>query len=239
MAADPRMNDGLHPDALTRAPAQDFIAKWRERWPEWGIAEGFIAPAQRPLVAVWYALMQEFALAAWAGSEPAPGLAKLAWWQDELIGWGKGRRRHPLGELLLAQSLPWARLAQALNGLSVSRDTVPESSAAAVDLVPLAQALTACEALLFAHAPAADTDQQQPMLLDLLGEQSLLRGDAAAATRCLAERAALPRVARPRPRRLQSAILTGRLRQLHKGQPQHPPPAWRSLISAWRAARGS
>jgi len=212
-------------------PAQEFIVKWRERWPEWGIAEVFIPAQQRPLVAAWFALLQEWTLAAWAGREPAAGLAKLAWWQDELNGWVKGRRRHPLGGHLLTKPLPWAVLAQALNGLSVSRDTVPESIAAAVDLVPLAQALLHCEAVLFEAAPAA----HHPILSDLLAEQSLLRGDAAAAARLLAERATFSQA--PLPRRLQSAILTARLRQLHRGHPQRPPAAWRTLLGAWRAAR--
>jgi len=225
------MNDGS--GIAPHAPAQEFIAKWRERWPEWGIAEVFIPAPQRPLVAAWFALLQEFTLAAWAGSEPAPGLAKLAWWQDELNGWAKGRRRHPLGENLLAKPLPWAQLAQALNGLSVSRDRVPENTAAAVDLVPLAQALMRCESIMF----AAKTADHHRLLYDLLAEQTLLRGDADAAARLLSDPPA--RAQTPRPRRLHAAILGGRLRQLHQGQPQRPPPVWRSLLSAWRAARTS
>jgi len=233
------MLDALDRPAGARARAGEFIVKWRERWPEWGIAEVFVPAVQRPLSAAWFALLQEFALAAWAGSEPAPGLAKLAWWQDELNGWAKGRRRHPLGELLLAQPLPWAQLAQALNGLSVSRDVVPERTTDAADLVPLAQAMMACEAGLFGQMPAEVADYR-PILLDLLAEQSLLRGDVLAAARLLGERAALPSgIAQPRPRHLQSAILAGRLRQLRRGQPQRPLPLWRSLLETWRAARGS
>jgi len=230
-------DNGGYVPANSCTPAQEFIAKWRERWPEWAIAEVFIPPAQRPLVGAWFALLQEFVLAAWAGREPAPGLAKLAWWQDELNGWAKGRRRHPLGEILLAKPLPWAQLAHALNGLPISRDKVPESITAAVDLAPLARALTACEAALFGAAPSTDSNCH-PILLDLLTEQSLLRGDASAAARVLSERASLPKLASPlRPRRLQSAILGGRLRQLCRGQSQRPLPAWRSLLSAWQAAR--
>jgi len=44
------------------APAQAFIAKWRERWPEWNIAEVFVPATQRPLIAAWWALLQEFTL---------------------------------------------------------------------------------------------------------------------------------------------------------------------------------
>jgi len=223
-------------DADSSAQVQEFIAKWRERWPEWDIADSFIPAPQRPLAAAWLALLQEFSLAAWAGREPAPGLAKLAWWQDELNGWGKGRRRHPLGEILLARPLPWAQLAQALNGLSVARDIVPESTASAVDLVPLAQALLACEAALFGHALIGQSNHH-PILLDVLSEQTLLRGDTEAAARLLAE--PVSRAHLPRPRRLQSAILAARLRQLQRGQPQRPPPLWRTLFSAWRAARAS
>jgi len=231
------MNGDSDLPANSRMPAQEFINKWRERWPEWGIADSFIPAPQRPLVAAWLALLQEFSLAAWAGNEPAPGLAKLAWWQDELNGWSKGRRRHPLGERLLAKPLPWAQLAQALNGLSVSRDTVPENTAAAVDLVPLAQALTACETALF-EAPLTGDADHSPVLQDLLAEQTLLRGDGEAAARLLAE-PATTRAQTSRPRRLQSAILAARLRQLQRGQPQRPPPLWRTLFSAWRAARAS
>jgi len=226
------------PDLPVPLPAQDFILKWRERWPEWRIAEVFVSPLRRPLVAAWFALWQECALAAWAGSEPAPGLAKLAWWQDELNGWAKGRRRHPLGEILRSKPLPWAALAQALNGLSVSRDTVPVNTSVAVDLRPLAQVLMASEAALFEHTATNTTDPRH-VLLDLLAEQALLRADAPASSRLLAERARLPSTPQPRPRRLQSVILAGRLQQLHQGHPQRPPPVWRTLLDAWRAARGS
>jgi len=229
-----------------RAPVQEFIAKWRERWPEWSIAEVFVPSGQRPLVAAWFALLQELTLAAWAGDEPAPGRIKLAWWQDELNGWGKRRRRHPLGEILLARPLSWTQLAQTLNGLSLSRDSAPGNTAAAAELLPLAQVLLASEAVLFEDtafedtaASAADPRSTDPRstLLDLLAEQALLRGDAPSANQLLAERARLPLIPRPRPRRLQSAILAGRLRQLQRGQPQRPLPRWRCLLEAWRAAR--
>jgi len=220
------------------APAQEFIAKWREHWPEWVIAEVFIPAAQRPLAAAWFALLHELTRAAWA-LEPAPGLAKLGWWQDEFIGWAKGIRRHPLGEVLLAQPLPlpWRELATALNGLAVSREAIPENPLAAVDLQPLARAIAACEAILFAApSPAANTDTaHHSILADVLAEWVLLRGDAEAAARLHTTPTTAPTTSLPR--RLHAAILAGRLRQLQRGAPVRPPPAWRTLISAWRAAR--
>jgi len=203
---------------------------------EWAIAEAFIPAAQRPLAAAWFALLHELTHAAWA-LEPAPGLAKLGWWQDELNGWAKGIRRHPLGEALLAQPLPWRELATALNGLAVSRETIPENPLAAVDLQPLARAIADCEAILFEiPSPAANTDSaHHSILTDALAEQALLRGEAEAATRLHSTPTTAPTTALPR--RLHAAILAGRLHQLRRGSPVYPLPAWRTLISAWRAAR--
>ena len=37
----------------------DFLGKWRGRWPEWRIAQVFVPEAQRPLAEAWFALLQE------------------------------------------------------------------------------------------------------------------------------------------------------------------------------------
>src|SRR5512141_2186426 len=95
----------------TTQSASAFADKWRQRWPEWRIAEVFIAPAQRELAIAWFALRQELLDAAWAGSDPRPGEAKLAWWAEELDGWSRGRRRHPLGLTLQRHAAPWSQLA--------------------------------------------------------------------------------------------------------------------------------
>src|SRR5690606_16032242 len=108
--------------AMSRESLDSFIDKWRARWPEWGIAEAFLARPLRTPVAAWFSLLQELHDAAWAGAEPAPGLAKLAWWQEELRGWSRGARRHPLGEALQRLDADWDALGQALARLPATRE---------------------------------------------------------------------------------------------------------------------
>ena len=61
-----------------REPPESFIAKFQERWPEWGVAIAFISPGEREALEAWLALLQEFADAAWGGSQAAPGLTAAA-----------------------------------------------------------------------------------------------------------------------------------------------------------------
>ena len=95
-------------------PANDFVAKHWQRWPEWQFATVFLATDQRSVIHDWYALQNELWLAAYSFEDPTPGVAKLAWWQEELRGWTKGMRRHPLGTNLQVRSLNWAALAEQL-----------------------------------------------------------------------------------------------------------------------------
>ncbi len=127
--------------------SESFIEKWRARWPEWAVAEAFVPAAQRDPAAAWFALLQEFADAAWGGADPAPGLAKLAWWQEELRGWAKGARRHPLGALLQPVAAPWAELADAMPALR-HRELPARPAQALSELQPLAQACAAVETAL-------------------------------------------------------------------------------------------
>ncbi|HEU0307199.1 MAG TPA: phytoene/squalene synthase family protein, partial [Lysobacter sp.] len=84
-----------------------FIDKWRARWPEWTVAEVFVPREQRDSTLAWMALLQELTDAAWGGSDPRPGEAKLGWWAEELQGWSRGIRRHPLGQVLQKFPVPW------------------------------------------------------------------------------------------------------------------------------------
>src|SRR5690625_4812742 len=111
------------------ATAASFVAKWRERWPEWSVAEAFVEPGQRAVAEAWFALLQEFHEASWSGEDPTPGLAKLAWWHEELEGWAKGVRRHPLGQVLQRQPAHWSALARALNALRAARGVPAEEAA--------------------------------------------------------------------------------------------------------------
>lgn len=92
-------------------------AKWRAHWPEWEIAEIFLPSKDRQQSWAWFAWLDELASAAWSGADAAPGMAKLAWWQEELRGWAKGARRHPLGVALQSMPIDWTEIADQMGGL--------------------------------------------------------------------------------------------------------------------------
>ncbi|MFT4178016.1 MAG: phytoene/squalene synthase family protein [Thermomonas sp.] len=120
-----------------------FLDKWRAQWPEWAVAEAFVPQAQRERAQAWFALRDELMEAAWGGDDPTPGAAKLLWWEEELAGWSRGARRHPLGLALQKVPAHWDVLAASLPALRASRGTGRVADAHA-------QALTAIEADLFA-----------------------------------------------------------------------------------------
>ena len=101
---------------------QGFLGKWRARWPDWAVADAFVPADQRERVWAWLALRDELAEAAWGGEDPRPGDAKLGWWADELDGWSRGARRHPLGLALQKVPAPWPGLAACLPALRASRE---------------------------------------------------------------------------------------------------------------------
>ena len=216
----------------------DFLGKWRGRWPEWRIAQVFVPDAQRPLAEAWFALLQEWTDAAWAGDDPTPGAAKLGWWQEELRGWSKGLRRHPLGRVLQKQSAPWAALADALPGLRVVREPLrawasPDEARAV--LRPLADALSACEAVLFS-GPADAGDA-----LSLLAAHALWHreddGTAGRAREWAGRLVAQPALrAGTRPRRIHDVLTAGRLQRLATSGDITALPPLSALWRSWRAA---
>ena len=219
----------------------DFLDKWRDRWPEWRIARVFVPEAQHPQVEAWFALQQEWTDAAWAGADPTPGSAKLGWWQEELQGWARGGRRHPLGRVLQRQPAPWAALAAALSALQTVREPLRawgDPAALAAALQPLAATLDACERVLFATAEGAGGDA-----FALLAAHALWhREDAAEAARARGWAGRLsasrPVRAATRPRRIHDALSHGRLRRIAGGGEPGPLPPVSALWRAWRAARG-
>lgn len=120
---------------------QSFIEAWQAEWPEWRIARVFVPEPQRALAEQWFALFA--ALTEMAGLEPTPAAAKLAWWQEELRAWGKGARRHPLGQGLARKALPWDALAATLPAMLNPADDA--------GLQQLAAALADIEQALFAE----------------------------------------------------------------------------------------
>ncbi|GAA4868532.1 phytoene/squalene synthase family protein [Luteimonas vadosa] len=210
-----------------------FVDKWRARWPEWRVAMAFVPAARRDGVAAWFALLQELTEAAWGGDDPTPGLAKLAWWHEELMGWSKGARRHPLGTALQAQPAPWDGLARSLSSLQAGRMRPGEAVAGDV-LAPFATAVAACESSLFGDGGSTDAPGAIPLVeASLLAEQALFHGGTAAARPDGTSRG---REA-ARPRRIHAALVHAAVddaRGLHRSTPLSP---WRTLWLAWRAAR--
>lgn len=214
---------------------EDVFAKWRARWPEWRVAEAFVPPAQRQRALAWRVLLGELADAAWSGSEPAPGAAKLGWWAEELTGWSRGARRHPLGKLMQPLPAPWAALAMGIPALGASRTVVGEMASAVEGLQLFTSAFAEISGVLF-DAPATDDGSSTAVML--LGERALRQppsgtpGETSA--RGLLQQ---PRMAgHSRPERIHAALVRARLRRLDAGR-DAPVPAWRALLDGWRAAR--
>ncbi len=219
----------------------DFLDKWRGRWPEWRIARVFVPEAQYPIAEAWFALLQEWTDAAWAGADPTPGFAKLGWWQEELRGWARGGRRHPLGRMLQRQPAPWTALAAALPALRTAREPLRawgDPVAIATALQPMAATLDACERVLFAAVEGTGGDAFALLAAHALWD----REDTAEAdqARDWAGRlsASRPSRAAARPRRIHDVLSHGRLRRIAGGGEPGPLPPVPALWRAWRAARG-
>ena len=215
---------------MTKSSAHEtFVDKWRSRWPEWAVAEAFVLTAQREPAAAWFALLQEFAEAAWGGTDPAPGLAKLAWWQEELRGWAKGARRHPLGAMLQSQTAAWDALADAMPPLR-HRDLPARPGEAMAELRGFGEACAGVESALF-DAPSTP----QLATVGLLAGPVVREGGQAAAAALLQ---AWPQAAAgARAVRVHGGLVRLRLRQAAVHGRWEPARRWRSLWNAWRAAR--
>ena len=135
---------------ITAAP-DSFIDKWLARWPEWAVAQVFVPPAQRRTLLAWAALQQELTDAAWGGQDARPGEAKLGWWQEELLGWSRGLRRHPLGSVLQGQIEDWQILANVLPALRDSRERPADAAEAFAQVEVVARAFAGIDAALEAE----------------------------------------------------------------------------------------
>lgn len=235
-------------DVDVRDEAAGFVDKWRSRWPEWAVAIAFVPAGQQRVAEAWLTLLQELTGAAWGGGDPTPGLAKLAWWQEELGGWAKGARRHPLGALLQPLPAPWLELGRALPDLRALRapddvgDLVgpharvqgPGVGAGPAAGVAAGQAFAAvvadCELGLFGGR-AADAAAAGAVLRSLLVERALLTGAPVAPTGG-DDRAPGPLRPASRPRGVQLALAEARL-----ARPGAPLSPLRTLFTAWRGAR--
>jgi hypothetical protein len=223
------------------ADLDDFLGKWRGRWPEWRIAQVFVAEAQRETAEAWFALLQEWTDAAWAGDDPTPGFAKLGWWQEELYGWSKGGRRHPLGRVLQKRSVSWAALAAALTALQQVRESVracAEPQTVMSALQPLATVIAECEQALFAEASAPVADVHSLLAAHALWHRK--DADDAARVSAWARQLAATMSASvgARPRRIHAALSHARLRRIAAGGEVSALSPAVALWRSWRAARG-
>ena len=247
------MNGSPPPSSQDGPEALDaFIGKWRARWPEWSVVEVFVPRPDRSVALAWAALQQELTDAAWGGSDARPGEAKLLWWQEELLGWALGRRRHPLGTTLQRLPAPWADFAAALPTLHASRERSRDRTEAFSRLLPLSTAAAAIEQALFAgmQADAAAARlvvatwlqtrlaMEDPAAVPLgalarVGEDRGV-GEAAASWRDELLREWPVAGCATRPRQLWAALARARLA---RGGAAQPLAAWPALWVAWRAAR--
>lgn len=222
------------------AERDDFVAKWRARWPEWQVAEAFLPVATRAAWLAWFALRQELADAAWAGADPRPGEAKLAWWAEELQGWTQGRRRHPLGAGLQSLPAPWARLAAALPALAVVRERTTGLAEADAAMAPFAAAVAAVDLVLsdgiLDHG--MDPATVAAIASGLLGQRALAGGDGTTVAWRQDLLRQWPSPQGVRAERIMAALVHGRLRLAVAGaESGRPLPRWRVPMLAWRAAR--
>ncbi|KRA44442.1 hypothetical protein [Pseudoxanthomonas sp. Root630] len=230
------------------AALDSFLEKWRVRWPEWSVAEVFVAPARRDVVVAWFALLQEFDDVLNIAGDPLPADAKLAWWGEELRGWAVQRSRHPLGRRLEPVRADWARLAYALPTLAQARTQPMDREAGFAALAVYGDAVAAVENGVLGRMPASRTLVAQILatrLIDVGGAAvpADLRqaADDAGRIRAWATslREAWPLRDGARERRLLSAYAHGRLRRFaRQGQPAPLPSQASLLFSGWRAARG-
>lgn len=194
-------------------PANDFVAKHWQRWPEWQFASVFLDESERAVIHDWYALQNELWLAAYSFEDPTPGAAKLAWWQEELRGWSKGMRRHPLGVSLQPRSTHWNELAdqlslpfdeEALASVLAKIDHDLQNSRGIAHTSSIANALSFERALLKDESAALPTSPK-------------LRGMS-------------------RARAMQVAMSAARAKSSDVSKPLSP---LRTILTCWRAARMS
>ena len=216
-----------------------FLDKWQARWPEWAVGMVFIPENQREIAAAWLALRDELADAAWGGADARPGEAKLAWWGDELQGWAKGARRHPLGVALQKQPAAWQVLGEALPALSGARG-VGAVDAAIAAVSPFAARASEVEQVLFGGNGEASSSSAHAaaLLAERLSREAEggVADDVASAAKGLLAAWPASRAA-TRPIRIHHAFVRRRLQRLASGQSPLPG-RFTSLFDAWNAARG-
>ncbi|AXK72264.1 phytoene/squalene synthase family protein [Lysobacter sp. TY2-98] len=227
-------------DAHPAGDAAAFVAKWRGAWPEWALVERFVPASQREVVDAWQALQFEWQEAAWRGDDARPGEAKLRWWVDELAGWSKGIRRHPLGAVLQKQPVAWEKLAQTLPSLLAARFRPRDAAEAREQLQRVARAIAQSERVLLDRS---DTEAVIACWLharlarhpgDAVPTEFTSHDDAAARW----SRALLAHWPSARLSPSRGIALSLARARLASGRPDAPLSPWSALWAGWRGARG-
>ena len=212
------------------------------------MAERFLAPSRRAQALATCVLWQALADAAWAGEDARPGLAKLAWWQQELDDWASGGGRHPLAAVLAGNDPRWAALARALVAWPELRERPGDDDERDAVLMPASRAFAMLEGDLGNVSDAeADAALARHALARLRLLHALARGadamplsvgDARVDAQVMAWRTTL---ARPLPgmcpARVHSALQHALLARHARGHARGSP--WRWPFVCWRAARSA
>ncbi|TXK65820.1 hypothetical protein [Alkalisalibacterium limincola] len=229
-----------------------------------GLVLRFVPAPQRESAVAWGALLSELRETAFEHSDARVTQAKAGWWAEELLRFGKGEARHPLGRDLPA-GLPWVELATALARVAGEGERAADPAEAFEQIAPFADALARLEALWFGarpepaavasvavhllaqrlvHGRADDDAARVPMNLfarhgltpSALGEE---RGEPVVRDWSLALRGHAPE---PGPgmvvfRRLRAGLDREQLAYLqrHPGRPWQPGPL--TVWRSWRLAR--
>lgn len=225
-----------------------FLDKWRTRWPEWDVAEVFVAAERRPRTLAWFALLQEFEDAMNIVGETLPADAKLAWWGEELRSWSQQRSRHPLGRVLEPIRADWSALADGLPLLMQARDPAASAAQARLQLMPYARAVAQVEAAVLGRAGDAEAIAVQTLAQRLMETQGAgvpldQTGDDAQARQVAWARSLLNVWPGSRTgaaeRRLWASFARARLaRFIQAGAAAPLPSRIKLLLSAWWQARG-
>jgi len=176
-----------------------FEEKWLAEYPENAFVALFLPAGLRLRASAFGTLIHELTHAAVRVGEAQVAAAKLAWWQQELAEATSGRPRHPVTQVLFAESgagpaQRWTALAA--TALQLLDDAPAPSADALIErLRPFHAAVDAAEAALFAHPAVsagarvrqrtvshllhelAGNTQRLPVPLDLLARHGIGRAD--------------------------------------------------------------
>lgn len=146
-------------DESTRA-LDSFVAKWVAAEPELGIALNFLPASQRASEAAFACMSRELAHACFAIREGDVAVAKLGWWNEELLRSQQGEPRHPLTQILTSH-LDLSRIPgtswQSVIAAAVQqreRDPAPDFAGQIAGFEQLFSQLAQIEAALFGERDA-------------------------------------------------------------------------------------